>query len=97
MPGVIIVVVSDQEWQPPASRPPVVPACQPRVLVWSIWRDGRRHNCVLVGHGEYGWQVRIYPGSSGYTGHMVQTRAEAEAEAEDAKQECLAEGGTLMA
>lgn len=79
----------------PSQRPPVRPRT-PREHVWSMRRNDKRYDCDFVGHGEYGWEVLFSREGEWFYCHQLQTRALAEAKADDFKARYLAEGGVML-
>jgi hypothetical protein len=59
-------------------------------------KDGKQFTAELRGHGEYGWECQFFQDSSFLYGRRWNTRACAESEADEKRQELEANGWTLL-
>jgi hypothetical protein len=64
--------------------------CAPREpeTLWSVRANGRRTDCVIVGVGELGWEIRLMSDGSEFFARRWILRAEALAEADELRRGC---------
>jgi hypothetical protein len=55
-------------------------------------KDAEQTDCVLLDHGEWGWEMQVLRNGEWYYGRWWTLRAEALAEADDKRRELLREG-----
>jgi hypothetical protein len=77
-------------YKPPVqSRKP-----RPTEPVWSMRKDNEQIDCAFLGHGEWGWEMQLLRNGEWFYGRRRTLRAEAQAEADDKRDELKRDGWT---
>jgi hypothetical protein len=68
---------------------------RPPEPIWTMRRQGRQTDCVLLGQGEYGWDLQLLRDGDSFYARRWTLKAEALAEGDDIRRELERDGWKL--